>query len=160
MRFSAKVLCRRFNQIRKQNWSAPTVMSVFIIICMLCIFSLESLGLMNNSQNLSHRIVTPEINIRVINEKSRFEGEKENDSVISIKKNKANVSKNKIVVKEDIIQHQIHEKKKEALNDLLYDAALNQLAYESNNTNVDFFFNTEDKYERNNCEVELLIYDI
>ena len=157
MRFSAKVLCRKFNQIRKQNWSAPTVMSVFIIICMLCIFSLESLGLMNNAHNLSNRIVTPEINIKVINDKTRFESLSSENSINTIKTNKSNNVKNKITVKEEVIQHQIHEKKKEALNDLLYDAALNQFAYENNNTNIDEVIINNNNI---NNEDDLLFFDI
>lgn len=55
MTCSTKALFKKFNQIRKQNWSAPTTMSVFIIICMIFIFSFESLGLMNKEKNLNMR---------------------------------------------------------------------------------------------------------
>jgi hypothetical protein len=68
MRLSTKVLFRKFNQIRKQNWSAPTTMSVFIIICMICIFSLESLGLLHKEKNLDYRVTTPESTIKLIHE--------------------------------------------------------------------------------------------
>ena len=68
MRCNSKAFYRKFNQIRKQNWSAPTIMSVFIVICMGCIFSLESLGLLNKEKNLNYRIaVNPENKIILTN---------------------------------------------------------------------------------------------
>jgi hypothetical protein len=58
-----KNLLRKVNQFRKQNWSAPTIMTVFIITCMIIIFSFESLGLANKEKNLEFRYTTPEKSI-------------------------------------------------------------------------------------------------
>ena len=52
-----KVL-KRINYLRWKTWSAPTTMTVFIIICMTIVFSLESLGLFNKDRNLEIRRVT------------------------------------------------------------------------------------------------------
>jgi hypothetical protein len=38
-----------------QNWSAPKKMTVFILICMILVFSFESLGLTNKEGNLDIR---------------------------------------------------------------------------------------------------------
>jgi hypothetical protein len=51
---------KKANQFRKQNWSAPTIMTVFIIICMIVIYSVECLGLANKEKNLEFRHITPE----------------------------------------------------------------------------------------------------
>lgn len=78
MRCNTKALYRKFNQLRKQNWSAPTIMSVFIIICMGCIFSLESLGLLNKEKNLNYRsAVSPETKIILTNSEKNFSTEEE-----------------------------------------------------------------------------------
>lgn len=49
------------NQFRKQNWSAPSIMAAFIIVCMIIIFSFESIGLAKKEKNLDFRhVTTPE----------------------------------------------------------------------------------------------------
>ncbi len=53
-------IARKAYQIRKQNWSAPTIMSAFIIVCMIIVYSFESLGLAQKEKNLDFRITTPE----------------------------------------------------------------------------------------------------
>ena len=55
-----KSFFRKANQFRKQNWSAPTIMGVFIIICMMVIFSFETLGLSQKHKNLDMRVTAPE----------------------------------------------------------------------------------------------------
>ncbi len=56
----SKKFVKKANQFRKQNWSAPTIMSVFIIVCMVFIYSFETIGLLNKEKNLDFRITTPE----------------------------------------------------------------------------------------------------
>jgi hypothetical protein len=56
----SKNFARKANQFRKQNWSAPTIMSAFIVVCMVLVFSFESIGLLNKEKNLDFRISTPE----------------------------------------------------------------------------------------------------
>ena len=59
MTFSKK-FALKFYQFRHKNWSAPTIMSVFIVICMIVIYSMESIGLLHKEKNLIYRIKTPE----------------------------------------------------------------------------------------------------
>jgi hypothetical protein len=47
----------KVNILRKQNWSAPAIMTVFIIICMFLVFSFESIGILRRETNLYHRVV-------------------------------------------------------------------------------------------------------
>jgi len=47
----------KVNQIRKQNWSAPAKMCVFIIICMFLVFSFESIGILRRETNLDRRVI-------------------------------------------------------------------------------------------------------
>lgn len=47
----------KINQIRKQNWSAPAIMTVFILISMFLVFSFESIGILRRETNLDHRVV-------------------------------------------------------------------------------------------------------
>ncbi len=51
----------KLNQLRKKNWSAPTIMSVFILISMIIVFSFEAIGLAKKEKNLEFRMTTPEI---------------------------------------------------------------------------------------------------
>jgi len=51
----------KLNQLRKKSWSAPTVMTVFILISMIIVFSFEAIGLTNKEKNLEFRMTTPEI---------------------------------------------------------------------------------------------------
>ena len=61
----SKILLTKAKQIRKQNWSAPATMSVFIIICMIIVFSFESMGLANKERNLEFRHTTAEKSINI-----------------------------------------------------------------------------------------------
>lgn len=143
MRFSSKAFCRKFNQIRKQNWSAPTIMSVFIIICMICIFSLESLGLLDNTKNINHRLTTPEISVKITNEEKKISSESfVRDLENSIKK--AN------------IKTKIQEKKVTALNDLLLDAATYQMDYESKHDSM--LLEMENNYKTNDDDNSTLLF--
>ena len=66
MKFT-KAIIKKANHLRKKNWSAPTIMSVFIIICMMIIFSFETLGLANKEKNLDYRHTTPEKSKQLLN---------------------------------------------------------------------------------------------
>ncbi len=63
----SKNFARKANQFRKQNWSAPTIMSAFIVVCMVLVFSFESIGLLNKEKNLDFRITTPETSKKINN---------------------------------------------------------------------------------------------
>ena len=79
MTCSTQAFFKKFNQIRKQNWSAPTTMSVFIIICMIFIFSFESLGLIKKKKNLHMRY-------DLIEEGLTFTPNPEEEKVLDVKK--------------------------------------------------------------------------
>lgn len=53
----AKKVNLKMTQIRKQNWSAPAIMTVFILICMFIVFSFETIGILRRESNLDHRII-------------------------------------------------------------------------------------------------------
>jgi len=53
----AKKVNLKMNQIRKQNWSAPAIMTVFILICMFVVFSFETIGILRRESNLDHRVI-------------------------------------------------------------------------------------------------------
>lgn len=47
----------KVNQIRNKNWSAPAIMTVFILISMFLVFSFESIGILRRETNLDHRVI-------------------------------------------------------------------------------------------------------
>jgi hypothetical protein len=57
---------KKANQIRKKNWSAPTIMAVFIFVCMIIVYSFEIIGLAKKEKNLIYRNTTPEQIIKVV----------------------------------------------------------------------------------------------
>ncbi len=120
-------LGKKINRIRKKNWSAPTIMGVFIIICMIIIYSFESLGLFNKERNLDYRISTPEKIIKVIsndlNSKTSFSNEQNNsekgNNLFDDKKFKIYTAKNK---EEHLME----------IKSILLEGAKNQFSYENN----------------------------
>lgn len=56
----ANNLIKKANQIRKQNWSAPTIMTAFIVLCMFIVYSFETIGILNKERNIDFRITSPE----------------------------------------------------------------------------------------------------
>ena len=56
----ARVIAKNINQIRKQHWSAPTIMTVIICFFMLLIHSFETVGILNKERNIEYRIESPE----------------------------------------------------------------------------------------------------
>lgn len=55
-----RIFSKKINSVRRQNWSAPAIMSAFLLISMIIIFSFETLGLSNKDKNLEVRTFTPE----------------------------------------------------------------------------------------------------
>lgn len=49
----------KLNKIRKQKWSGPLVIAIFLLISMLLVFSLETLGIFQREKNLESRITNP-----------------------------------------------------------------------------------------------------
>lgn len=54
----------KVKESKKTHFSAPYHLSVFIISCMIVIFSLETLGLLNNKKNLDFRMPSVEVSIK------------------------------------------------------------------------------------------------
>lgn len=54
--FDKAKIIRKFNRLRKQNWSAPAAMSFVCIVFMFFIFCFENLGLLNKNNNLMVRL--------------------------------------------------------------------------------------------------------
>ena len=54
--FIGNYLSNKYQQYRKKTWSAPMLMSVFIIISMLLVFSFEQIGLFRKESNLTTAI--------------------------------------------------------------------------------------------------------
>eukprot|EP00340_Litonotus_pictus_P001896 CAMPEP_0170520830 /NCGR_PEP_ID=MMETSP0209-20121228/6151_1 /TAXON_ID=665100 ORGANISM="Litonotus pictus, Strain P1" /NCGR_SAMPLE_ID=MMETSP0209 /ASSEMBLY_ACC=CAM_ASM_000301 /LENGTH=153 /DNA_ID=CAMNT_0010807385 /DNA_START=98 /DNA_END=559 /DNA_ORIENTATION=- len=124
-------------------------MSVFITFCMICIFSLESLGLMNNEKNLSYRMAGPEGTIKLLHEEKRIsencEGkESETFEVCGFNQDAAqrkaygdelqgsSFSSNMLA-----ISINTREERLGMINDILLSAAGNQFHYEVNSTIFD-----------------------
>jgi len=61
----ANNLIKKANQIRKQNWSAPTIMTAFIIFCMFMVYSFETIGILNKERNIDFRMTSPEKSIQI-----------------------------------------------------------------------------------------------
>ncbi len=51
---------KKIYYIKKQQWSAPTIMTVVICFLMLLIHSFETVGILNAERNVEHRIHTSE----------------------------------------------------------------------------------------------------
>ncbi len=117
MRFSTRDFYRKFNQIRKQNWSAPTIMSVFIAFCMICIFSLESIGLLNKSANVNYRISPNELLLVKIKDNRKVKNEDFDKKVVEL-------------LTSDKIKSNLFETKVSNIQNVLYDGAMNQMIYE------------------------------
>ncbi len=138
MRCSSKVLFRKFNQFRKQNWSAPTTMSVFIIICMIWIFSLESLGLLHKEKNLSYRVAGPEGTIKLLSEEMKISETKvckDCDEDLLLKSEEelnemAALSSQKVLL-------QSREERILSINNILLSAAGSQIYYEYNSETLE-----------------------
>ena len=51
----AKKIINKTSNIRKQTWSAPAVMILFLFFCMLLVYSFESIGIFRKETNLEYR---------------------------------------------------------------------------------------------------------
>ena len=50
-------LSLKYTQYKKKTWSAPLLMSGFLIICLLLVFSLEEVGLFRKENNLNNQVM-------------------------------------------------------------------------------------------------------
>lgn len=146
MRFSSKIISQKFHHLRKQQWSAPTYISVLLVISMICVFSLESLGLLNNAKNLDYRLTTPELSVKIINEERKITV---NDKITEF----SFQSNTKAT-----IQTKLKENKINTLNSLIMDAVNDQMDYEDKNNELNDFI--EIKYKQEEGQVSPHLFDI
>merc|ERR1711934_231759 len=114
MMFANKIV-RKANQIRKQNWSAPSVMSAFIIFCMFMVYSFETIGILN----IDFRITTPETNIKTYNK------------INKISSNVINFSGEIISDKLKNFSEKNREENLEKIRQIMLDGAMEQIQLES-----------------------------
>jgi hypothetical protein len=131
----SKNFVRKANQFRKQNWSAPTVMSVFIIICMIIIFSMESLGLSNKERNLQFRHVTPERIIKTAAEQTQ--NKQKDSSIVNMESENARIAKLKNITQKSKEEHY------EQMMRILMEGATEQLKYQGIHFNEDQILENE-----------------
>ena len=74
------IVTKKAIEIKKNKCSAPFTLTVFILICMMIIFSLETIGILRKEKNLDYRIPTAEITI------IQFDLDNLKDDEISLKK--------------------------------------------------------------------------
>lgn len=141
MRYNSKALCRKFNQFRKQNWSAPTTMSVFIIICMICIFSLEKIGLLHKEKNLSIRFSNPEVINQIL----------PNYNLNSLEEFEKQI---KLLNKENELASLTKETQNNLINEIILNAAYNQIIYETKILGI----KTNESIEINNNDNTILSF--
>lgn len=137
---SFKKLC----QLRKKNWSAPAIISAFILTCMIIVYSFESIGLLNKERNLDMRLSNPESLI-----KTSYKDLKViySDKFVSNEINFRNEENSHL--KKDFVLNKIniHSKKSkenhiETINKILIEGAISQMRFESS-----IYNNTENYFE-------------
>lgn len=131
---------KKFNSIRKKNWSAPTIMAAFIIICMILIYGFETLGLAKKEKNLEYRSTAPEKLIKVLS----------HDLEDSKKTNRIGHLCDSTEKQFNKIKHLTEENKEKHLQNMmniLLDGAYKQFIYEYNNRNGELFNLQVDEFD-------------
>lgn len=130
---SFKKLC----QLRKKNWSAPAIISAFILTCMIIVYSFESIGLLNKERNLDMRLSNPESLIKTSYKDLKVIYSEKFVSHQINPKNEENLH-----LKKDFILNKIniHSKKSketyiETINKILIEGAISQMRFENSELN-------------------------
>ncbi len=144
-------IVKKVNQIRKKNWSAPTIMSAFLFACMIFIYSFESMGLLNKEKNLDWRISTPERVIKTVGEI------KVKDVVTSSKEGLSEISEKVLIDKLKKVTAKNKEENYEQMMKILIDGANNQIQYI---TNEAFDINDVNNISSNAQEAEIDFFDV
>merc|ERR1711957_158094 len=84
MLYANRVVDKSYSLL-KQNWSAPTVMTVIICFFMLLIHSFETIGIFNGNRNIEIRIQSPENLIKTYNMQSNAPKIEYNEMIVSEK---------------------------------------------------------------------------
>merc|ERR1719469_1551099 len=87
MLYANRVVDKSYSLL-KQNWSAPTVMTVIICFFMLLIHPFETIGILNGNRNIEIRIQSPENLIKTYNMQSNAPKIEYNEMIFS-EKNRA-----------------------------------------------------------------------
>lgn len=125
------------NSMRKKNWSAPAIITVFIIIMMILVYSFEQIGLLNKERNLDLRLSNPEsiiktsyrdLNLKVVKPKMPM------DKFSKEKKAKINES---LMNKIDQQAKKTKEEHIKNIRNILIDGAISQIIYEVSKRNND-----------------------
>jgi len=145
---SFKKLC----QMRKKNWSAPAIISAFILICMIIVYSFETIGLLNKERNLDVRLSNPESLI-----KTSYKDLKDiySDKFVSHLINPIN--EENLHLKKDFVLNKIniHSKKSkeiyiEKINKILIEGAISQMRFENSIFNNTQSYNADSNNSKNN----------
>lgn len=139
----AKNTFKNLSLLRKKNWSAPAIISVFILVCMIIVYSFESIGLLNKERNLDLRISNPENIIKttykdlklIYSDKLYHQINFNAEGNIHLRKdfvlNKINLQTK--ISKENFIEN---------INKILIEGALAQLNFESSQSKVKEYVNS------------------
>lgn len=132
---SIKKLC----QLRKKNWSAPAIISAFILTCMIIVYSFESIGLLNKERNLDMRLSNPESLIKTsYKDLKTIYSDKFNSHQINPKSEEnAHLKKDFVLNKINIHSKKSKETYIETINKILIEGAISQMQFENsvyNNT--------------------------
>ena len=127
MRFSSADFCRKV----KKEWSAPTLISILLLIFLFLMFSLESIGLMNSQNNVSYRLASPETMVKIKNENRevKITQQKTDPDAFMVTK----------------ISFKLNEVKNNRLAELVQEAAIQQIKYELNLHSESNFINEDEE---------------
>ena len=126
---TTKKAIKIFLALRKKNWSAPTIMSAFILFCMLLVYGFETLGLLNKERNLDMRSSNPESSIKLKERDFKLLNKEKNYSKIIVQRN---LTKNDYITKK--IKHDSKKNKEKNIEfnkRILIDGAREQNNYEN-----------------------------
>ena len=117
MRFSSSDFCKKV----KNDWSAPTLLTLLLLVSLFLIFSLENLGLMNSSKNVNYRLTSPEALVKINTEKR--------EKIIKLKEESILINKEKVETSE-ILSTKINDIKVNSFNSMIYEAASSQIIHD------------------------------
>merc|ERR1712151_1084197 len=145
----ASKFIKKANQIRKQNWSAPTIMTAFIIVCMFMVYSFETIGILNKERNINFRLTAPERVIKSYDIKNGISSE-----------NEAKIEYQGKIVSDKLKNFSLVDKEKnlEKIREIMMQGALEQIAMEMNAQKEEQYNNELIKEEI--AEEQLEFFDI
>lgn len=152
----AKNTLKKLSQLRKKNWSAPAIISAFILTMMIIVYSFESIGLLNKERNLDMRLSNPESLIKTSYKdlKEIYSDKFDSHQINPTSEENAHLKKDFVLNKINIHSKKSKEIYIETINKILIEGAISQIRFErsvssnNNNTQNDFGnFNNGNKNE-------------